>query len=71
MQCGQSVQLLNVKLLLHHVTSRPCKVKQTCVLGAFAYSRKAPIWFSTSLLMYQGGSQWLDFREIWYWWLLL
>ena len=27
MQCGQSVQLLNVKLLVHHVTSRLYKVK--------------------------------------------
>jgi len=28
MQCGQSVHLLNVKLLLHHVTSRLLKVKE-------------------------------------------
>ena len=27
MQCGQSVQLLNVKLVVHHVTSRLYKVK--------------------------------------------
>ena len=27
MQCGQSVQLLNVKLLVHHVTGRIYKVK--------------------------------------------
>jgi len=27
MQCGQNVQLLNVKMLLHHVTSRLEKVK--------------------------------------------
>ena len=26
MQCGQSVQLLNVKLLVHHVTGRLLKV---------------------------------------------
>jgi hypothetical protein len=29
MQCGQSVQLLNVKLLVHHVTSRLYEVKYT------------------------------------------
>ena len=27
MQCGQSVQLLNVKLLVHHVTGRIYKIK--------------------------------------------
>jgi len=27
MQCGQNVQLLNVQLLVHHVTSRLLKVK--------------------------------------------
>ena len=28
MQCGQSIHLLNVKLVVHHVTSRLSKVKQ-------------------------------------------
>ena len=30
MQCGQNVHLLNVKLLVHHVTSRLIKVKIHC-----------------------------------------
>jgi len=30
MQCGQSVQLLNVKLLVHHVTSRLQKLTKKC-----------------------------------------
>jgi len=29
MQCRQSLQLLNVKLLVHHVTSKLERVKQT------------------------------------------
>jgi len=40
-------------------------------LAAFAQSRKAPISFVMSVCpcwrMYQHGSHWMYYREIWYW----
>ena len=32
MQCGQNVQLLNVNVLVYHVTSRHLKVKEVLTL---------------------------------------